>query len=191
MIAAMILETPRLRLRPLAAVDAEPCLALWTNPDVMRYVSPVPVTRAQAEAVFAHYRPQVEKTGYGHWAIEVKGGDAFAGIILLEKVKFTAAFTPAIEVGWLLAPDQWGNGYAPEPERSRRPDGGGQPGLATRDGAPWNDARSARRLRSPACGRHRAAAVRAVPNPAIFRGLRPELSERRRRRRSSRHAESA
>jgi ribosomal-protein-alanine N-acetyltransferase len=114
MIAAMILETPRLRLRPLAAVDAEPCLALWTNPDVMRYVSPVPVTRAQAEAVFAHYRPQVEKTGYGHWAIEVKGGDAFAGIILLEKVKFTAAFTPAIEVGWLLAPDQWGNGYATE-----------------------------------------------------------------------------
>jgi RimJ/RimL family protein N-acetyltransferase len=31
---------------------------------------------------------------------------------------FTAAFTPAIEVGWLLAREQWGNGYATEGGRA-------------------------------------------------------------------------
>ncbi len=33
-------------------------------------------------------------------------------------MKFTAAFTPAIEVGWLLPREHWGNGYATEGGRA-------------------------------------------------------------------------
>ena len=33
-------------------------------------------------------------------------------------VRFTAAFTPAIEVGWLLPREHWGNGYATEGGRA-------------------------------------------------------------------------
>jgi len=48
----------------------------------------------------------------------VNGGSSFAGIILLQDVKFTAAFTPTIEVGWLLPREHWGNGYATEGGRA-------------------------------------------------------------------------
>ncbi len=114
----MIIETPRLRLRPMTDADNEPFLAMVGDPEVMRYVSPVPIPRASAEAVAAHYRGMLQTKGYGYWAIEVIGGASFAGIIMLHEVNFTAAFTPAFEVGWLLLPEHWGNGYATEGARA-------------------------------------------------------------------------
>jgi RimJ/RimL family protein N-acetyltransferase len=114
----MIIGTPRLRLRPLIDADLEPFLAMVADPEVMRYVSPVPIPRASAEGAFHHYRQLLETKGYGYWTIEVNGGAAFAGIILLQDVNFEAAFAPAIEVGWLLPREQWGNGYATEGGRA-------------------------------------------------------------------------
>ncbi len=114
----MIIETPRLRLRPLTDADMEPYLAMAADPEVTRYVSPKPIPRASAEAAANHYRRQLEAIGYGYWAIEVNGGASFAGIVLLQDVRFTAAFTPAIEVGWLLPREHWGNGYATEGGRA-------------------------------------------------------------------------
>jgi len=116
--SVMIIETPRLRLRPLTDADMESYLAMAADPEVTRYVSPAPIPRASAEAAATHYRWLLETKGYGYWAIEAKGGASFAGIILLQDVKFTAAFTPAIEVGWLLPREQWGNGYATEGGRA-------------------------------------------------------------------------
>lgn len=113
----MTIETPRLRLRPLADADMEPCLAMLADPEVTRYVSPVPIPRSSAEAALNRYRQFLAIKGYGYWAIEVKGGAAFAGVILLQDVNFAAAFTPAIEVGWLLPHEHWGNGYATEGAR--------------------------------------------------------------------------
>jgi RimJ/RimL family protein N-acetyltransferase len=114
----MIVETPRLRLRPMVDADLEPYLAMAADPEVTRYVSPTPIRRAAAEAAAVHYRRQLETKGYGYWTIEVNGGAPFAGIILLQDVKFAAAFAPAIEVGWLLPRAQWGNGYATEGGRA-------------------------------------------------------------------------
>jgi RimJ/RimL family protein N-acetyltransferase len=98
--------------------DKEPYLAMAADPEVMRYVSPTPIPRASAEAAAAHYRQMLETKGYGYWAIEVNGGTSFAGIILLQDVNFPAAFTPAIEVGWVLTPEHWGYGYATEGGRA-------------------------------------------------------------------------
>jgi RimJ/RimL family protein N-acetyltransferase len=114
----MILETPRLRLRPLTGDDREAFVGMAAEPAVMRYVSPVPIPRAAAEAAFDYYRRLLETKGYGYWAIDVNGGAPFAGVILLQDVNVAAAFTPAIEVGWLLPTEQWGNGYATEGGRA-------------------------------------------------------------------------
>lgn len=114
----MIIETPRLRLRPLTDADMEPYLAMAADPEATRYVSPAPMPRAGAEAAATRHRRMLETKGYGYWAIEVNGGASFAGIILLQDVKFTAAFTPAIEVGWLLPRKHWGSGYATEGGRA-------------------------------------------------------------------------
>ena len=114
----MTIETPRLRLRPLTDADMEPYLAMAADSEVTRYLSPTPIPRASAEAAAIYYRRLLETKGYGYWAIDVKGGSSFAGIILLQDVKFTAAFTPAVEVGWVLPREHWGKGYATEGGRA-------------------------------------------------------------------------
>jgi RimJ/RimL family protein N-acetyltransferase len=38
----------------------------------------------------------------------------FAGFIGLSIPRFDAPFTPCVEIGWRLAADQWGRGYATE-----------------------------------------------------------------------------
>jgi hypothetical protein len=89
----MIIETPRLRLRPVTDADMESFLAMAADPEVTRYVSPAPIPRASAEAAANHYRRMLETKGYGYWTIEVNGGASFAGIILLQDAKFTALHT--------------------------------------------------------------------------------------------------
>lgn len=91
---------------------------MFTDPVVMQYVSPVPLSRQIAEAAAARYRQQLAAKGYGWWVIDVKGGSPFAGVVMLQEVEFTAAFTPAVEVGWVLQRPYWGNGYATEAARA-------------------------------------------------------------------------
>ena len=114
----IIIETPRLRLRPWIDADVAPFIAMMTDPEVTRHVSPATIPRASAEAAATHYRLQLETNGYGWWPIDVKDGASFAGVIMLDQVKFKAAFTPAIEVGWLLPRERWGSRYATEGARA-------------------------------------------------------------------------
>ena len=71
-------------------------------------------TREYSQASAQQIRLQLERDGYGWWAVEIKGGVPFAGVIALQGVPFQAAFTPAYEVGWRFAFDSWGHGYATE-----------------------------------------------------------------------------
>ena len=56
--------------------------------------------------------------GYGLWAVERKDTAGFIGYVGLWPATFPAHFTPAVEVGWRLAADQWGHGYATEAARA-------------------------------------------------------------------------
>jgi RimJ/RimL family protein N-acetyltransferase len=55
---------------------------------------------------------------YGLWAVERQDIGRFIGYVGLWPATFPAHFTPAVEVGWRLAADQWGNGYATEAARA-------------------------------------------------------------------------
>lgn len=46
--------------------------------------------------------------------LEKKDGGTFLGIAGLLRPSFEAHFTPCVEVGWRLAVDAWGRGYATE-----------------------------------------------------------------------------
>ena len=114
-----MLETPRLCLRPLKDDDIGPWIALFTDPDVMEYVgSSGPMSRERAERAFLAHRQLLAARGYGWWAIDVKNGPSFAGVIVLDDFPLDAPFAPAIEVGWLLPRAQWGRGYATEGARA-------------------------------------------------------------------------
>jgi RimJ/RimL family protein N-acetyltransferase len=68
-------------------------------------------------------------SGYGLWAVEAPGEAEFIGYVGLALATFEARFTPAVEVGWRLARDYWGRGFATEAARAAVADGFDRVGL--------------------------------------------------------------
>ena len=50
--------------------------------------------------------------------MEICASGAFAGFIGLSRPPFEAHFTPCVEIGWRLALEHWGRGYATEGARA-------------------------------------------------------------------------
>lgn len=111
------IETPRLILRDWRDQDVEAWVAMNADPRVTEFFPKI-YTRELSEASAAAIRAQLKRDGFGWWALEVRGGPAFIGSIALQAVPFDAAFTPANEIGWRLAFQDWGNGYATEGARA-------------------------------------------------------------------------
>ena len=76
------------------------------------------LTREQSDAFVDRFEAAIDADGFGLWAAEIKGGAPFIGFVGLSKVRFHEHFTPAVEVGWRLAREHWGQGYAPEAARA-------------------------------------------------------------------------
>jgi RimJ/RimL family protein N-acetyltransferase len=111
------LRTPRLVLRQWREADLDAFAALNADPEVMRYF-PAALTREESDAFAARARTHIAERGWGSWAVELIGGAPFIGFVGLSEPRFEAAFTPAVEVGWRLARDHWGKGYATEAARA-------------------------------------------------------------------------
>lgn len=108
-----ILTTKRLVLRPWKAGDLESFAKLNADPRVMEYFPSV-LSPVESDELGKRISSKIEEQGWGMWAASVPGVSDFIGFIGLAKVLFEAHFTPAVEIGWRLAFDHWGNGYATE-----------------------------------------------------------------------------
>lgn len=108
-----IIRTERLVLRPWNSADLEPFAALNADPGVMEYFPSV-LSRKESDALAARICTKLEEQGWGLWAVSVPDVANFIGFIGLARPTFDAHFTPAVEVGWRLASDYWGKGYATE-----------------------------------------------------------------------------
>ena len=107
------LRTERLRLRGWTSSDLVPFAALNADPRVMEYF-PAPLSREQTRALVARIEAHFDEHGFGLWAVEVPGVTPFAGFVGLSVPRFKAHFTPCVEIGWRLAAEYWGRGYATE-----------------------------------------------------------------------------
>jgi RimJ/RimL family protein N-acetyltransferase len=111
------LRTPRLVLRQWQDTDRAPFAALNADPLVMEHF-PAPLHREESDALADRITVDIDDRGWGLWAVEIPGTVAFAGFIGLNPATFDASFTPAVEVGWRLAREHWGCGYATEGARA-------------------------------------------------------------------------
>jgi RimJ/RimL family protein N-acetyltransferase len=105
------LETNRLKLRMWRESDLDDYAQMCADPMVMRYLGPGTVmTRAEAWRSIAFFMGHWHMRGYGHWAVEEKVTGRMIGRIGF----MNPEGWPAFEIGWTLARDAWGKGYATE-----------------------------------------------------------------------------
>jgi RimJ/RimL family protein N-acetyltransferase len=110
----MIYQTERLTVREWAEEDLEDAFAIYSDPEVMRYLGAqpaVPIESREKMAERMRYwkeRDRDLQPGLGFWAIEV-GGKAIGSVILRPLPSDVK-----IEVGWHLGRHYWGYGYATE-----------------------------------------------------------------------------
>jgi RimJ/RimL family protein N-acetyltransferase len=124
-----MIRTSRLVLRPWREADLAPFAALNADPAVNEYL-PGPMVRAESDAMAGRIAAHFERHGFGLWAVEIPGVALFVGFVGLAVPPFEAHFTPCVEVGWRLARDAWGHGYATEGARAALAHGFGRLGLA-------------------------------------------------------------
>jgi RimJ/RimL family protein N-acetyltransferase len=99
------------------------CLRRWRDEDrevfaimnsdarVMEFF-PCRLSRVESDAMVDCIQEHFSKHGFGLWAIEVPDVAPFIGFAGLAVPRFSALFTPCVEVSWRLAFEYWGHGYA-------------------------------------------------------------------------------
>jgi RimJ/RimL family protein N-acetyltransferase len=108
-----VIRTDRLVLRQWCEADREPFAALNADPVVMEHF-PSTMTRDQSDAFVDFNIATIAGRGWGLWAVEVADTRTFIGFVGLNE----PGFMPGVEVGWRLARDAWGRGYATEAARA-------------------------------------------------------------------------
>ena len=114
--SAPTLTTARLTLTGHAATDLEACAAMWTDPRVYAMIGGQPRSREDVWIRLLRSVGQWTLFGYGSWiARETATGRLIGELGLIEARR---AIEPSIdatpEVGWTLAGDVQGQGYASE-----------------------------------------------------------------------------
>jgi RimJ/RimL family protein N-acetyltransferase len=112
-----VIETDRLILRRWKSRDVEPFVALNADPRVMQFFRAT-LDRTEAEATLSKIEKKTHQQGFGFWATELKRTKNFIGFIGLNVPGYPLPFSPCVEIGWRLAFDYWGNGYAQEGARA-------------------------------------------------------------------------
>ena len=111
-----LLLTERLALRELNAGDVGALYQMHSDPRVMRYIGDGSVaTRASTDAWAARWMAYYGTyPGLGLWPAEARTSGVVIGWFCLIYVPGTVE----IEVGYRLAPEAWGRGYATEGARA-------------------------------------------------------------------------
>ena len=100
-------------MRRWVAADAAPFAEMNADPDVMQHF-PGTLSRSESDALVEKITTHFDDHGFGLWAVEIPHVSSFSGFVGLSVPTFRAHFTPCVEIGWRLAPAQWGQGYAIE-----------------------------------------------------------------------------
>ncbi|MFO0958530.1 MAG: GNAT family N-acetyltransferase [Isosphaeraceae bacterium] len=111
------IESERLLLRPWKDSDREPFASMGADPTVMEFF-PALLDRAASDAMVDFCAWRIADQGWGLWAVERVATGDFLGFVGLQIPSRDLPFSPCVEVGWRLAREHWGFGYATEAARA-------------------------------------------------------------------------
>jgi RimJ/RimL family protein N-acetyltransferase len=119
----MRLETERLVLRKPELGDVDAYAELWSDPEIVRYLSGTTLPHDQVPSAIERMLGQWERHGVGLFSVLRKEDGRFAGrvgYLLWDPERWVNAMHEQLEgeleleVGWTIARPLWGNGYATE-----------------------------------------------------------------------------
>jgi RimJ/RimL family protein N-acetyltransferase len=102
--------TERLLLRPFQGSDFEAHAAICADPEVMRFIRAGALSRSDAWWQLARYLGHWQLRGFGLWAVVERASGRLIGHLGFLEPEGGLGF----EMGWALARDVWGKGYALE-----------------------------------------------------------------------------
>jgi len=111
---SIAIRTERLLLRPWRRDDLAPLSAILADPLVARYLIGHPFSADEARAAFERRFEHWERHGFGFWAVETLEESRLLGWAGLQCASAFLGYESDVEVGWTLARDVWGRGYATE-----------------------------------------------------------------------------
>ena len=107
-----MIGTKRLILRRWEQRDRAPFAAMGQDPRVMATLGPL-LSRAQSDAAIERLEDAQARHGFTFWAAERRDG-AFLGFCGLQRGPAGTPIDGKVEIGWRLAHEHWGKGYARE-----------------------------------------------------------------------------
>jgi RimJ/RimL family protein N-acetyltransferase len=107
------IRTKRLLLRRWTDDDREDFARISADPEVMRYRLAL-LSRQDSDTLIDQIEASFDENGFGLWAVERLEDGRLLGFTGFGVSDFGAPFCPAVDIGWTLARDAWGHGYATE-----------------------------------------------------------------------------
>ncbi|MEV0275761.1 GNAT family N-acetyltransferase [Streptomyces sp. NPDC050610] len=109
------IRTPRLLLRRWHEDDLGPMAEINADPQVMEWIGDGSVRDREetAEAV-ERWEEEWDDEGFGLFAVELLASGELAGFVGLSVPSFLPEVEHEVEIGWRLARQFWGQGYASE-----------------------------------------------------------------------------
>ena len=114
--AAPQIDTARLRLLGHGIQDFPDCVAMWSDPQVVRYTIGEPSPPQRTWLRILGYRGHWALLGFGYWAVQEKASGKYIGELGFADFKrnLRVSLEAIPELGWALAPWAQGKGYATE-----------------------------------------------------------------------------
>lgn len=113
---APVIDTLRLRLRPVEPTDLDAAAAMWADEGVVRYIGGKPRTRQEVWFAMLRGAGLWVLKGYGYWVITDRETGEFYGEAGFADFHrgLPADLVPGPEAGWAFASNAWGRGIATE-----------------------------------------------------------------------------